>query len=156
VAAIDREAVYVALFDRLKSALAGDVVFFTRRHLATMECQVQPALVMVASTQGAEQALGTPPVWTLGAEVLLYVQTANVESPDTLLHAIVRKVEDALAYQHPEPVGPGELRSTTLGGLCQYAWINGDIEFEPGIGTGQAVVGIPVGMVVAETVEMGP
>ena len=155
MAAIDREAVYVALFDRLKLKLAGDVQFFTRAHLATTECPVQPALVMVASTQSAEQDLGTPPVWTLGAEVLLYVKTANVASPDTLLHALVRKIEDALLYQHPEKVGPGELRHTTLGGLCQYAVIGGDVEFEPGIATGQAVVGIPVSMVVAETVEVG-
>lgn len=153
--AIVRDEVYAALFERLRTALgapgSGKVSFFTRRHIASTEAKVQPALVMVASSQPREQQLGTAPVHQLEAEVLLYAKTSGVESPDTWINGVLDELEAALEWQVGEPRGPGEAWHTTLGGTCLWARIAEPVEIEPGIGTGQAIVSVVVELVVADT-----
>jgi hypothetical protein len=142
---IDREQIYAALW----SLASGAASFATKerrlRHWSQVTPAEQPALFM-AEKQGraAVPVLGAPTVWTLKADLYLYVHSSDPYlSPATLLNPLIDAVEAAL---WPTTIGPGGRFVQTLGlpGIVQHAQISGDIETDEGVLGDQAIAIIPV------------
>lgn len=148
MAALDREACYQALFERLQASVPA-VNFWTRRELTDDEIARAkfPAAVFVVWDQSAEQKNGLPPIWRLTAMLGVFVTTrSKTESPDTALNGIVRQVEDALALQKGED---DNSFTTTLGGKVHHCWITGTVDFYQGEATGTGEVRIQIEMLAA-------
>jgi hypothetical protein len=143
--AIDREACYSALFERL--CRVDKVKSWTRREVTSDEAPPAkfPLGVMVVWDQTPEQ---TPqgPVWRLNAMVGVFTVARKSDSPDVELNEIVRQVEDALSPQAGE--NP-PFYCTTLGGKVHHCWIAGPVEFYQGEASGTGEVRIPIEMLAA-------
>jgi hypothetical protein len=156
--ALDREQLFVALFARLQTALAGTVKSFSRRWTSWDDQNPanQPALLLLKGPEHARRDhMGTPIVWTLGAEIWVWAQDdGSAEAiPSTLLNQILTAIEAALeispaeltaasaqyiARRDPPPAG------TTLGGLCIRCEIMGEVKVFEGTQGHVGVIKIPV------------
>ena len=145
---IDREAIYEALFQRLQEQLAGEVKYFTRRLDHWENINSQPALLLVADNQRAEQQFGLPPIWTLAAEIYLYlVSSKSDQTPESSIHALVDKLELALQ----RGVEPNALEwGVRLAGLVDSISLT-SVEVAQGEEAGQAVAVVRLEMVAAST-----
>lgn len=136
---MSREAIYQALFERIKD-LPGLVTASRRvRHWSKVPVVEQPALFL-EQTGERMQYSGNLPKKLLVVDLAIYVNTADdPETPATSrLNPLVDAVEAAL-----EPGDGAE--EQTLGGLVEYCRIAGEIDYlEPPDITGQAVAIIPV------------
>lgn len=145
--AVDREAVAVALFDRLKTATKITNAERRYRSWDEVDPRSQPWLGLVHSSQTPEQQRGLPPKWRLEYTVYIYCRTEErASTPSTLLNQLIQAVEQALELQPGEDAGldPMNVYATTLGGLCSHAWIGGTIETDEGALDNQAVAIIPI------------
>lgn len=159
--ALDREAIYKALFARL-SGVSG--LRTSSRILRNWEDLDQtrdmPALYM---TSGPQRTTYDGPISTtsMTAWVYLYVSATGRPgvSPDEAILQLVQKTEAALEYQPGDvatgmfqmPSGGGPV-PTTLGGLVQYARIGGEgVRTDEGAFavTGVAVATMPIEMLAA-------
>lgn len=148
MAALDRDAVMQALFDRLQEQLAGSVRMFTRRLETYHTTPLQPALVLLSVRHSATNDLGMPPVWKMAAEVFIYLETLESDgSPETRLNALVRQLEEALERQPGEarPAWGGDEHGTSLGGLCSSCVVTG-VQLDQGVegGQGEATISISI------------
>jgi hypothetical protein len=151
MAALDRDAILQALFDRLQAKLAGDVKTFTRRLETYHNAPLQPALVLLSERHTAATDLGAPPVWRMTAEVLIYLETIEADaSPETRLNALVHLVEEALERDPAEarPAWGGDYFGTSLGGLCSSCVVTG-VELGQGTEGGQAEASITIAITAA-------
>lgn len=145
---LDREAVYDALFERLREKLAGEVMYFTRRLDHFENIQTQPAMLLLAGNQRAEHQFGMPPVWTLAAEIYFYVVSSKSDqTPETKLHALVGAVEAGLARDAEPFTTEWGVR---LGQLVDSIRLT-TVEVEQGEDNGQAVAVVRLEMVAAST-----
>jgi len=147
-AAIDREAIYAALFERLKKGVPG-VRFWTRREVTSDEMPTMqyPAGVLVVWDQSPEQSHDMPPKWRLTAMLGVWTVARKMnQTPDSELNDIVRQVENALVRQ---PMEDADSWTTTLGGLVHHAWISGPVEFYQGEASGQGEVRLQIEMLAA-------
>jgi hypothetical protein len=151
--ALDREAIFVALQERLTS-LCPSIQFVTRQALNYEQAGTfrQPSLEILSHSQTPKERRGMPPVWTLATQLVVFVRSSTVATPtdgttsDTALNAIVTEIEAALETQ------PGEdpdTYGTTLGGLVSHCWISGSVDFVQGVSGGQAWALIPVEILAA-------
>jgi hypothetical protein len=147
VAALDIDAIYAALFARLETELAGSVLMFTRRADHWDNTLTQPAMLLLATDIVPQQETGLPPVWKLGASVLIYVKAmTNDTSPETPLLRLVGELEEALQKKPGESVTVyGEDWGTNLGGLVSSIHMT-KVEMTQGIEGGQAVVSVDLVM----------
>lgn len=144
--ALDREALVVALLDRLKERVAG-VNLWSRRALAPQEITVPTAVLLLQRMQSPKIDSGLPPVWDLDLEVVAIVVCERAdESPDTKLNAMVKEIEEALALQPGEsqPLEGGDELDTTLDGRAVWCRISGDVETLPGQTNGQGIAIVPI------------
>lgn len=146
--ALDREALYTALFARLQ-ALPGFVTVSRRwRPWSEVSKEEQPALFLAQGNETPTQQKGLPPAWRLDPTLYIYARNdADPEAiPGTTLNALLRTVEGALERQPVEtdPFGGPEEWATTLGGLCSYCRISGTVETDEGLLGGQAVALVPL------------
>ena len=81
-----REPILKALFD-LISAMPGLITVSRRpRHWSDVSTEDQPALFMGAGDQSAQNdPSGNPAIWTMQAEVFLYVQSTDDTVPPSIL-----------------------------------------------------------------------
>lgn len=135
---MNREAIYAALFARL-SAIPGLVTTSRKlRHWTDVPPPEQPALFQAQGNQTAQPQTGLPPKWLLSADVYIYVRTTGADAPGPVINPILDAVTDALAPDNP-------VRNTcTLGGLVEWARIEGAIETDEGTLGDQAVAIIPI------------
>lgn len=147
MAALDIDAIYQALFDRLQTELAGDIKLFTRRAEHFESSLSQPALLLVASAVTPSQEKGLPPLWRLGAKVLVYVkQTDGAISPESALLVLLGKIEAALQRKSNEPGGPdADEWGTSLGGLVSSVSMTG-VEMDTGLDSGQGALVVDLAM----------
>jgi hypothetical protein len=148
--ALDREAIYTALFSRL-SGLAG---FITTsrvwKHWDDVIPDEQPALFLSQGNEMLSQQLhGMPPVWKLQPMVYIYCRHDSDPAtiPGSTLNVLIQAVEGALERTPTEATGPfggPNEWSTTLGGLCSYVKIDGQIVTDEGLLGEQAVCVIPL------------
>lgn len=156
--ALQREPIFEALFTRLQSATAGTVKYWTRRLEGwdTTAPPMEPALCLI---KGGERpnypANGVGAIWLLSAHILVYVRDdgSNESVIDPRFNAIMTAIEGALEMQPGEtpsngrPAFPplaGAPASTTLGGLCAYCRISGDVEVYQGVISNSGFLKIPV------------
>ena len=150
---VDREAIWVALFEHLQAKLAGHFQTIGRRHVQPpqLPLDAQPALfcVQVREPRGGGSR-GLPNTLTLKGYLIIYcVAPATQESPGeetvlaaTTLNTLFKAIDDALV---PDNVITGHF---TLGGIVQGCWIEGHVDQDPGIFTNQAAAIIPISILV--------
>jgi hypothetical protein len=155
--ALDREALFVALFGRLQTQLGSAVASYSRRAESWDDTRPtsQPALLLIKGPEHSRrQGPGLGLLWVLHAQIWLYVKDdgTNRAVPSTQIHALLNSIESALEIQpseatlgnvfvarrDPPPAG------TTLGGLCLRCEIVGEIAVHEGTMGHEAVVMIPV------------
>ena len=150
--ALDREALTLALFNRLVAALPA-LKFSSRRPIGWEEVPEQPALILVKDSEGAVSVKGQPTVWALAFSAVIYTQNSDdpTESPETQQNALLNAVEAALERTKGETALAGAAfmdtpddPRTTLGGLCSHCWINGTVESDGGSMGRQGVLIIPI------------
>jgi hypothetical protein len=146
--ALDREAIYAALFARLE-ALPGFVTVSRRwKHWDDVDRTQQPALFLTQGNETPTQERGMPPAWRLLPTIYIYARhDADPQAiPGQTMNALIRAVEGALERQpnEVEPFGGPEEWGTTLGGLCSHCRISGTVETDEGLMGDQAVTIIPL------------
>jgi hypothetical protein len=149
---INREAIYVALFNLLKTQLASSLVTIGRRHIVPPDLSPaqQPALFVCGVGESKEpKPRGTPGKLTLHAMLFLYAyESAINEQPGqeqqlaaTQINQLLAAIEDALAPKDPSG-------NQSLGGLVSHCWTEGNTDIDPGILSQQAVAFVPVHILV--------
>jgi hypothetical protein len=150
--ALDREALTLALLDRLKAALP-EIKFTSRRPIGWDQVPEQPALILVKENEQAASTKGQPTVWSLTFSAVIYTQNSEDpdEAPETAQNEILKAVEAALERTKGEKaladamfMDAGDDPRTTLGGRCSHAWINGTVEADGGGLGKQGVMLIPI------------
>ncbi|BCA57685.1 hypothetical protein [Sphingomonas sp. HMP6] len=134
---MNREPIYAALF-ALVSGGPG-LVTTSRKllHWNDVPPSSRPALFMAQKREGASQRTGLPTVWNLHVDLYLYVSTQGDVAPGSALNPILDAIASALDT-HPVR-GP-----QSLGGLVQWARIEGSIETDEGTLGQDAVAIVPV------------
>lgn len=139
---MNREAIYSALFALVASA--PGLVTTSRKllHWNDVPPTARPALFQSQKGEMAIQTTGIPTKWLLTVDLYLYVSTQGADNPGSVLNPII----DSIAAKLDQPF-PGQ--SQTLGGLVQYARIEGRIETDEGTLGNDAVAIIPVSILTA-------
>jgi len=134
---MNREAIYSALFT-LVSAAPG-LVTKSRKllHWNDVPPSQRPALFMAQRRESTMQVTGRPTVWTLHVDLYVYVSTLGNDYPGQALNPILDAIATKLDY-------PYAGQPQTLGGLVQWARIEGSIETDEGTLGNDAVAIIPV------------
>ncbi len=137
-----REPIIAALFAKLSAVPGLALSSRILRHYTELRPADQPALFLAPQSQLATRKRGFPTVWTISANVYLYVKrSGNDIVPDSLMNPLLDAIEAAL-----DPAGGVEVQ--TLGGLCDHAWIEGAIETDEGVLGDQAIAIIPIRILV--------
>jgi hypothetical protein len=119
---MDPEPIAEALFELVKAI--SPVAYATRYRLAAQQLPTQPALVMVFTGASVQAGHGLPSRWTMNFDIGLLAQADGTEtSPESLMNEWLVNLQEALA-----PTGEPTL---TLEGLCEHAWISGEIDYVP-------------------------
>lgn len=149
---VQREAAYVALTERVESALLRNNVMpgpwqVQRTYRDFDDPQVvQPACLVVVRDQRPIERSGYATQWELGAGVLVYFQNRNPRlETDTAINSIIDSIVNSLKAIPNEIDGAGEMH-TTLGGTVLRAWIDGQLGIFQGLPEDQTVIVIPVTM----------
>jgi hypothetical protein len=134
---MNREAIYSALFAKLKT-IDGFVTCSRKlKHWADVDSINQPALFQAQIGEVAQRLTNQPTRWTLNVHLYLYANTADLDlSPSQVLNPLI---DDIITALEP-PVGEVQ----TLGGLVQYCRVSGEIVEDEGVLGVQAVVRIPI------------
>lgn len=148
--ALDREAIFAALFARLQT-VPGVVTFSRRlRDWNDVPPEEQPALFLTTMDETQQNEQGRPPKHLLRAKAWVYCRSSDTSvPPSTKLNQIVSAIETALERQSNEATAlfSGGLGwSTTLGGLVLHAWITGPVVTDEGTFGDQAVAVVPIEM----------
>ena len=158
-AAVNREAVWAALYAWLQSQLGGSFTSMGRKHVAPPDLTIadQPALFQVAGKEVhiPQKPPGAPPKIVLRGWLILYVYDQSHDEDigseqllaETTLNNLLMAIDTALA---PDTVAaiPGGEGKFTLGGLVTHCWIEGDSDLDPGIFGPQAAAILPLNILV--------
>jgi hypothetical protein len=146
-----RENIYAALFEFWSSLTVGGSPAFklATRKLKTwedVEAEDQPALLQLQRRETVTKPRGLPAKWTFSIDLYLYVHTGAITDtnvvPSQLLNPLMDAVEAALTIDDKAN------DACTLGGLVSHCFIDGAVEtFEGNLGD-QAVMIIPLTVVV--------
>lgn len=145
--ALARKAIWDALEARL--ATVAGLQTCSQKLVIFTDCppQDQPALYIQPGSQSAESQPGKPTVWTLNADVMLYVYEESDTGPSGTLQTLLDRIEAALEAQpgerNPASLRPGNSFATTLGGLVAAVRIQ-SIETDEGALGPQAVAVISI------------
>jgi hypothetical protein len=138
VPSIQLEPICAALFALLQSVSGFRTTGRTLKHWSDVSAEMQPAGYQIQKTFSVQQVRGLPPVWRLTVDWYLYVHGSQDDNPpsvqlNVLLSAILAVVPpaDSTIVQ-------------TLGGLVQWARIEGAIETDEGVLGEQSVAIIPL------------
>lgn len=136
---MNREAIYSALFSLVSAAPGLVTVNRTLRHWSDVQPSEMPALFQVQGAQTPTTVRGFPARWDLGAALWVYVSTNGAASPGSALNPIVDAIAKMLAWQENVTV-------QNLGGLVEYARIEGTAETAEGTLGQIEVIKIPIKM----------
>ena len=136
---MNREAIYTALFDKLKNI--NEFVTTTRgfKHWSDVAQPDQPAMLMVQRTEIGTTTPGLNTSWLFHVDVIVYANTGedNNHSSSSIINPLVDAITAALA---PDPI----TNKCTLGGLVQHAWIEGTINTDEGLLGAQGFAMVPI------------
>jgi hypothetical protein len=137
---MNREAIFGALYDLVNTATSGaGIVTFTRKlkHWNDVAPSDLPALFLAQGAQTPKQRNGFPAVWELSAKLYVYVSTEGSLSPGTVINPIMDAICAALDVN-----AAGQPQQ--LGGLAQWARVDGNIETSEGTLGNLEVAIIPI------------
>lgn len=139
---INREAIFSALFG-LASAAPG-LVTTSRKllHWSEVPASHRPALFQAQGDQDIVRTTRMPTKYMLSAKLYVYVSTGGAGSPGEVLNPILDYIDGVLA--DPFPGQP-----QTLGGLVEYARIDGRISTSEGTLGDDEVAVIPISILTA-------
>lgn len=139
MAALDREALYAAIFARLGTVAGVQTLSRTFRDLNQVRQEEQPAVFLTMGDEQAQHQVGQPPRWLLTPSVYVYVRTdpETGSPPSSILNPILTSIEAALSWQAGDG-SPAQGSAGRLGGLCTYCRYVG-AEVGEGLGDGQAL-----------------
>lgn len=142
---MNREAIFSALFDLWTNAAGPQIQTSSRKllHWVDVPLSQRPAAFQAQGDQIAVRTTGLPIKWTLEAKIYVYVSTAGAASPGAVLNPIVDAITAAFA---DTPVNG----SQTLGGLVQWARVEGDIVTSEGNLGDDEVCIIPIRILAVE------
>jgi hypothetical protein len=149
---IDREAIWVKLYQVIKTSLGSSVVTCGRKHVMPPDLSVaqQPAVFVIQKQESKDpRPRGLTGKLTLHGFIWIYVyESAANEVPGqethlaaTDLNALIKAIDDALAPDTTDG-------ACTLGGLVSHCWVEGETDQDPGIFGQQAMALIPVHILV--------
>jgi hypothetical protein len=153
VASFSRKAIRKALFARLKASVQG-IRHWSMQPEGFDEVKLKPALVLVTEQHVPTTEEGLPTIWTLQYTARVWTRSTGLaaeESPDDELDDWLDQIHAALKHQPNEgysDMGPSDAQ-TTLGGLCQRAWVSGPVQFGTVLG-GDSFVDVPIEVVAVE------
>jgi hypothetical protein len=136
------EAVYAALFEKLKTAVfpGGIALKITERRVEPpADMAEQPAMVLVPGPFEVKQEHFGLSKWTLTAHAVVYVRVNNLEGDSELAARTCNYIFWGL-YQSLLPARDGEKQ--TLGGLVYHCWAEGTGGIE--VINEQAIVALPI------------
>ena len=141
---MNREPIYAALFARLSNAYAWNTASRVLKHWDDVPHIQQPAMFLAQVNETPQTMTRQPTRWTLNCRIYIYVnsQTAAGKAPSTILNDALDAVTTAMKPDYPVQ------EVLTLGGLVEWARIEGTIETDEGVLGDQAVALIPVSMLV--------
>jgi hypothetical protein len=137
VTTIAREPIYAALYALLSGVANFNSTSRIVKHWDDVPQGQQPALFMAQGQQIANTQRGQPTKWTLQVKIYVYARTDGEQVPSTVINPILDAIEAALQGNAAE-------NTQTLGGLVDYARIEGTIETDEGTLGSQAVAIIPI------------
>jgi hypothetical protein len=125
---MNREAIYSALFALVSTAPGLITTSRKLKHWNDVPATQRPAMFQAQAGETAIQTTGIPTKWLLHVDLYVYVSTNGAASPGVVLNPILDAIAAKLDYQFPG-------QPQTLGGLVQYARIEGKIDtFEGSLG----------------------
>ena len=137
-----REAVYAAIFARASATPGLATASRKARHWADVTPAEQPALFQIQRQENIEAVKGLPPKRRFGVDLYLYAQSTDpTNAPVSTLNPLIDALEAAFA---PDPVTGVQ----SLGGLVDHVWIGPRIETDEGVLGDQAVVIVPIEILV--------
>lgn len=138
-----REAVYAALFAKLQTVPGLKVCSRRLQNCQDMQPEDLPAAFQMQGNQSLKFSGANPANNTWKADWLLYAHTSDLSiAPSTVLNGMVEASTAALA---PPPA----FDKQTLGGLVEYAAIDGDIQIFEGVLGDRAIAILPISIVLA-------
>jgi len=142
-----RESAFAALFAKLQTATwgSGQTWAYSSRRVALFnQTPNQPALYLVAHDELIKQRTGGDYVQTWKATALIYHQAGAVETaiPNQLDNAILDAIFALFAPDN------GFTNKFTLGGLVHHCFIEGQIRKIGGDLDGQAMIVVPITMLI--------
>jgi hypothetical protein len=143
---MNREPIYAALFTRLANAYAWTTASRVLEHWSDMPPARQPAMFMTQVGERAQVDTRLPTRWFLDVKVYLYAtsQTQVNEVPATILNNMIDAITNAMKPDY------AAVNTQTLGGLVEYARIEGDLTTDEGFLGEQAVAIIPIRILTAD------
>lgn len=133
-----REDIYAALFALISNGVDSlTTKSRTLKHWNDVQASAMPYFCLAQGPQKVAQRTGLPPAWTLGGIIYLYTSNRGATSPGEIMNPIVDAIDAMLGIDPAR--GP-----QTLGGLCQWARIEGTIETSEGTLGSKEVAIIPV------------
>jgi hypothetical protein len=144
--ALSRKAIFDALETRL--ATCGFVTCSQKLEMFTdVPPSEQPACFLQPGAQSASYQPGRPTVWTINADVMLYVNEDSDAGPSGTLQTCIDLIEAALEVTPAEKNGSGKYPrsdfATTLGGIVSAVRIV-SVETDEGALGPQAVAVIAI------------
>lgn len=153
MAFVSREAIFSALFTLLSKTtpdMVGGSWQTTSRDLLQwddVQPADQPALFLVETAQHASEPNLALSQWRLGALLIIYYRAdglADRSDPSTPRDSVVNAILDVI----DAAITPAPGQRQTLGGLVYHTYIDGAVTFDSGLTDQQAVIAIPITMLV--------
>jgi hypothetical protein len=134
---MNREAIYSALFALVSQA--PGLVTTSRKllHWSDVSPSQRPAMFMAQKSEQIANTTALPGRWTLMVDLYVYVSTQGADNPGAVLNPILDYITATLGNQFPG-------QAQTLGGLVQFARVDGMIMTDEGTLGDDAVAIIPV------------
>lgn len=143
---LNRETVYAALFSKLQGiATSAGIKTVSRhvKHYADVPAAQRPAAYQFQKGETWKRVRNFPPVITLKAEWLLYLNanpTNNLDIASKAINNILDAVEEALA----PPISPDNNQTLGLPNIVQHAWIEDGVEIYEGVLLDTSIVIVPI------------
>jgi hypothetical protein len=142
---LDREPIYAALFARLSGISSLKTKSRRLRHWTDVPSEEQPALFQAQVREVITPRTGMPSRVKFDVDLYLYVNVLadQDQSPSEVFNPILDDIAKALASESPSG-------KQTLGGIVHSVRISGTIETDEGTLGQQAVLIIPVEVLVTD------
>jgi len=146
-----RENIYSSVFAFFSNlTVGGSPAFKTATRKLTdwenVEAENQPALLMLQKSEFVSKPRGLPAKWTFTIDLYVYVHTGAINDETVIPTIMINPLIDAI--EASIKIDDINNSACTLGGLVSHCYIDGSVEmFEGGLGD-QAVVIIPITIVV--------